>query len=67
MTLNFMLDRYNSWGHGGRVNSGTPGSESILIDVRTGKVTPVSRDDKEARPIPVEVTDSVIAIEMRRI
>jgi hypothetical protein len=39
----------------------------ILIDVRTGKVTSVSIDDKDARPIPVEVTDSVIAIEMRRI
>jgi hypothetical protein len=34
----------------------------ILIDVRTGKVTPVSWHDKDAKTIRVGVTDSVIAI-----
>jgi hypothetical protein len=39
----------------------------IPIDVCTGKVIPISWDDKGARTIPVGVTDSFIAIEMRRI
>jgi hypothetical protein len=34
----------------------------ILIDVRTGKVTPATWHDKEARTISVGVTDSVIAV-----
>ena len=34
----------------------------ILIDVRTGKVTPAAWRDKDARTIEVGVTDSVIAV-----
>jgi len=62
-----MLDRYNSCGNGGPVNPEHQVQNPILIAVRTGKVIPVLWDDKDARTIPVEVTDRVIAIEMRRI